>query len=279
MNLRENIALAESKWLSFLKDYLAELFSEQSLPSHDLQHHLRVWNYGKDLLLNLEQAGRVLPDEKLAESLLLACMLHDAGMSRDRGPGHGKISAGIAADLMNLKAVEAEVNDMVLEAIELHDDKSYLQGQMLTDKGKLNLLAALNIADDLDAMGITGVYRYAEIYLARGIPMEELGLQVIANLSSRFNNFMKHCGRIPAMVITHSPRQHATESFFRNYNYQLRKISEGKSSSMEGPVNVIRLIYRFVAAGMPGIGVLLEQVSGETDPFTINFYNQLKNEL
>ena len=40
---------------------------------------------------------------------------------------------------------------------------------------RMNLLTILSVADDLDAFGFIGIYRYSEIYLTRGIDPEKIG--------------------------------------------------------------------------------------------------------
>jgi HD superfamily phosphodiesterase len=278
MNKPDIYTSAENKWLRSLTVSLEGIFGEEVIHSHDDTHHLRVWGYGKELLMALEAAGNPVRATD-AENLLITCMLHDAGLSTTTDKEHGKAGAIIAGKLLSEAGWQAKEMEPILYAIEHHEDKSYLKNRRLYDQGELQLLTALNIADDLDAMGKAGVYRYAEIYLMRGIAMEDLGLQIISNLSTRYGNFMKHCGRLPAMVMKHSPRHHATETFFRNYNYQLRKITAGDNTAEGGPVGVIRIIYRFVLSGNTFINELFGSARQNPDPFVQNFFKELQDEL
>ena len=72
----------------------------------------------------------------------------------------------------------------VLETIENHDNKDYPQAA----EGISALLNVLSVADDLDAFGFTGIYRYSEIYLARGINPLKLGNLIRENAAGRFEN-------------------------------------------------------------------------------------------
>ena len=57
-----------------------------------------------------------------------------------------------------------------------------------------DLLNILSVADDLDAFGYTGIYRYSEIYLTRGISPKEIGNLIRENASRRYHNFEKIFG-------------------------------------------------------------------------------------
>ena len=53
---------------------------------------------------------------------------------------------------------------MSWKQLKIMTEKIYLRRQDRND-----LLTVLSVADDLDAFGFTGIYRYSEIYLTRGI--------------------------------------------------------------------------------------------------------------
>ncbi len=150
----------------------------------------------------------------------------------------------------------------------------------LTGPNGLNILNALAICDDLDAFGRTGVYRYAEIYILRGVPLEDLGLQIMANLSGRFSHFISTCSFLPELIRTHVPRHNVTEDFFRNYNLQLRKIAKDASRTDTGPVGVIREIFRQTMAGGNSIPEICDRViSSSGDGFVRQFFTELKDEV
>ncbi|MFW5645542.1 MAG: hypothetical protein ACOCZL_06480, partial [Bacteroidota bacterium] len=139
---------------------------------------------------------------------------------------------------------------------------------------------ALNICDDLDAFGNIGIYRYAEIYLVRGIPFEDLGLKIIANLSGRYGNFMTNCSRLPEMIKVHSIRHHTTESFFRFYNLQIRKMEETGEQPESGPIAIIKHIYREVLKNTHSINSVIENILKSSDDQYVNdFFIALKKEL
>ncbi len=66
------------------KTAFKDKWGDTKLWSHDLSHHRRVWDYAKELL---PYAGDT--DQFFIEKLLIACYLHDIGMSIDPGEKHG----------------------------------------------------------------------------------------------------------------------------------------------------------------------------------------------
>ena len=96
--------------------------------------------------------------------------MHDIGMSVDPGVKHGKHSRNLCLQFLNKNNLpETDYRD-ALEAIEYHDNKDYISNSF-----KNYLLTVLSVSDDLDAFGITGIFRYSEIYLTRGIDPEKIG--------------------------------------------------------------------------------------------------------
>lgn len=279
MDLDKQLVKAESKWLTKSFNFLKAKFTETPLPSHDHFHHLRVWEHAKHLLAQLIAANTEL-NEHFIESLLLASMFHDSGMIIDRGDQHGKASAQIFANFLDSQNSVPERKDEIAEAIEKHDDKTYhLAGKLIKD-GKVQLLSALHLSDDLDAYGNIGIYRYSEIYLLRGIPFEDLGLKIIANLSGRYANFMANCSRLPEMIMKHSMRYHTIESFFRLYNLQIRKIEDTGEEQDSGPVAVVKNIYRQVLMNTPTIEEIAKNILHSTeDVYIQKFFKELMNEI
>lgn len=279
MDLEKHLQQAESDWLSLSFDYLKSQFTKTPLPSHDHYHHLRVWNYARDLLRQLAKKN-AHPDYEFVEAMLLSSMFHDAGMIQVKSSEHGKASNEIFNTFLNEVKKQPARKQNIEEAIEKHDDKSFsLAGKLLVD-GKIQLLPALHISDDLDALGSVGIYRYTEIYLLRGIPFEDLGLKIIANLSGRYGNFIANCSRLPEMIMKHSIRHHTIESFFRYYNLQIRKIEETGEDQKSGPVAVVRNIYRQVLSNTPTIEEIGKNIMNSTEDMYIqNFFKSLLNEL
>ncbi len=58
---------------------------------------------------------------------------------------------------------------------------SLIQSRIMTEKdytskrGSNDLLTVLSVADDLDAFGFAGIYRYSEIYLMTGYKPQSIG--------------------------------------------------------------------------------------------------------
>ena len=55
----------------------------------------------------------------------------------------------------------------------MHDDKEGPARTLAQAGEQTGILTVLSIADDLDAMGVIGIYRYIEIYLKRNIHLSE----------------------------------------------------------------------------------------------------------
>jgi len=103
----------------------------------------------------------------------------------------------------------------VLEVIEKHDDKQQ------TAKDKDSLMAILNAADDLDAFGVVGVLRYAEIYLLRDNNLKTLPDRVIKNLDKRFDNFKKAYGDLKSFAAKQKARYSYTRKFYTDLQQEL----------------------------------------------------------
>jgi HD superfamily phosphodiesterase len=278
MKAEEHIRKAEEQWMKPAKEFITQLFSDNPLPSHDQHHHLRVWHYASKLVTETEKIAAEIPPG-LPQKLLLASLFHDTGLLKSNQEDHGVFSRQVFNEFLETQKEDSSRYSDIAEAIQYHDDKSYLESGSLILDNRMQLLPALSIADDLDAFGNIGIFRYAEIYLLRGIPFEDLGLKIIANLSGRFRNFMMNCARYPELVREHTLRHSTIEGFFRNYNLQMRKIEEGKADPAVGPVGAVKEIYREILAGAPGISEACENVlSRNCDPFIISFIKDVKSE-
>ncbi|MFW6223094.1 MAG: hypothetical protein ACOC3T_05735 [Bacteroidota bacterium] len=184
------IKQAEDKWLPSSYNYLRSLFKGQKLVSHDQDHHFRTWVITKILLQQKNREG-VLFSAAFIEALLIAVMFHDAGMSRTINKTHGEESRKICEDFLSAgPGILDGYFKALLNAIVHHDDKMYKKQpdspNMTEEKWLLRLLC---MADDLEAFGALGVFRYTEIYLLRGIAIAQLPQQVIDNVVSRFDHF------------------------------------------------------------------------------------------
>jgi len=273
------IAEAEEKWLPWLKQQSAGLFSRTFLPSHGEVHHRRVWTYAKNLLLELEGIRSPITGD-LVEGLICAVWFHDAGMARDRGPSHGRLGRLEFESALDKSSMgRPALMDEVLEAIEFHDDKEKLNYRELSSGNTPRILDVLSVADDTDAFGIAGVYRYTEIYLHRRAGIRDLGLRVLANARHRYVNVARSCRQCPEALAGLKAGYGVLSRFFDLFNQQLLVFPDPESC-MQGPLGVVNLIHRECVRGR----VLPQELHRQTNPrnhglFVQKFFLNLRNEL
>ncbi len=211
-DFENTLTKAEEKWLKILYHEVKSQFNRYPLPSHDHTHHYRVWFYAKELLRTLSDAGFVI-DNAMIEKAIISAFFHDTGMTVTRDPSHGIESRLICEKFLRQHAgLNRSDVDEILEAIEKHDDKAYAQRM----KG-INNYTILAVADDLDAYGAIGIYRYYEIYLLRGISKEEIPLKVIDNIGKRFSFLERIFGSIPTFIEKHFIRKQFTINYFNQF--------------------------------------------------------------
>lgn len=214
MNLTVTFESAELQFKQILEEFFVSVYDEKSLASHGIEHHRRVWNYSKELVVLLDTQN-IISDSSFVFKLIITCYLHDIGMSVDRGIRHGHHSKGLCVRFLHNNSLDKANYQDVLSAIENHDNKEYK-----TLATKNNLLKILSIADDLDAFGYIGIYRYSEIYLARGIKPGEIGHLIRENAAKRFENFVNILGFADEYVRNHKKRYEILDNFFIEYNNQ-----------------------------------------------------------
>ncbi len=247
-NLQKWILGAEEKWLVSLRQSLEEIFAGTFLPSHDHTHHLRVWNIGKSLLMQIGSFNRHL-DASLVEGLLIAAMYHDAGMAVTREKEHGRISRELCEKWFRRYDLPPPGRfGEVLDAIEKHDNKEERTGTGITRNGAPDLLTLLSLADDLEAMGTIGVYRYAEICLARGIQLQALGMHVLDNAKNRFGYISENCALCPHLLEGYRQEYAFLVSFFDSYNQQLL-VETDPEQVRSGYVGIVNAIRRLSVEG------------------------------
>ncbi|MCK5170090.1 MAG: HD domain-containing protein [Bacteroidales bacterium] len=209
--LKNYIQSAENKWLKQLYNYCEIIFTEKKVPSHDHTHHLRVWEYTKEILNSINNSFEI--NYNLVESCLIASLFHDTGLIKTLDKNHGYESRNICENYFKNNNIEIPENfDEILYAIEKHDDKNY----KLYNNNPDSVLSIHCNADDLDAFGKIGVIRYTEIYLLRGINLDELPNLVIKNLDKRFLNFEKTYKDFTELYEKHKPRYLTTRKFFED---------------------------------------------------------------
>ncbi len=178
------VELAERKWLVLIKKYIEILFTGFWMPSHDIQHHARVWRNACFLAQNLKT-----DDPDFYEKLLLASFFHDIGLLVNMGSSHGLESRKACELFLQTHSgmVQFETN-LLLKAIENHDDKEYLKQNIRT---KNLIYSVLTVADDMDAFGAIGAYRYIEICLLRGMQETQIPGHILTNASRRYANCLR----------------------------------------------------------------------------------------
>jgi HD superfamily phosphodiesterase len=235
MNLTRLIESAENKYKQILEDFFISVYTEKYLSSHGIDHHRRVWGYSKEILKS-ETNKTVEQIPELASKLIIACYLHDIGMSVYPGEKHGNLSRKLCLQfLANNNLRENDFYD-VLEAIEYHDNKDYNNIIHQDD-----LLTILSVSDDLDAFGCIGIFRYLEIYLTRGINPEKIGYMIRENARKRYDNFINAFGSADELVVKHWARYYLLDMFFTRYNDQLPfyQFGQNQPSGFCGVVEII----------------------------------------
>ena len=204
------IRQAEDKHRARLTEECMSIFSKASIPSHDHLHHERVWENAAQLLERLYSAGTVT-DPAMAEKAIIAAFFHDTGLTINRGTDHGRESRRICSEyLATLSLGDAECRE-ILDAVERHDDKSYTGGS-----DPSSLAAIISVADDMDAFGVTGIGRYAEIYAMRGISASAMPDMITANVLSRLRHLESTYGIFPDLVEEMRENAQTVINYFRD---------------------------------------------------------------
>jgi HD superfamily phosphodiesterase len=222
MKLTASVESAEIQLKKILEEFFISNYDEDSLPSHGIDHHRRVWKNASALLLLLAEKNLV-DDESLPALLIISCYLHDIGMSVERGVMHGRHSMDLCKRFLAENKLEDREYADALSAIENHDNKDYISTGRNYD-----LLTILSVADDLDAFGFIGIFRYAEIYLARGVDKQIIGTKIKDNASVRFGNFENKFGFSRHLIQKQKKRYDILTGFYDNYNSM---VSEYKFNS------------------------------------------------
>ena len=209
----------EKKWLHILSKGILRIFRETLLPSHDHNHHFRVWHYAKDLLLITGKSRSYKPYE--LENLIIASFFHDAGMTVTTDKKHGLESRKQCESFFRAYRLPIPKHfDLALEAIEHHDNKDYPEK---TNSHHLTLKALLSAADDMDAFGFIGIIRYAEIYFMRNIPLQSIGEEVLSNARKRFNHFKSMFQKYTDFIENHRRRFNHLVTFYQGLDKNSEK--------------------------------------------------------
>ena len=189
----------------------------------------------------LEKAGAIIPTS-YPEQLLISVWFHDAGLTQTPGELHGLESRQLCEnffsqdEFLNKPPGEGlirpadESMEIILRAIEHHDDKSLKTASEEFIPGtKPDLLSLLTVSDDLDAFGTIGIYRYAEIYLLRGIETEQLPARVCRNVIDRFENIRRNFGKLESFISMHESRFLKVRDFYMGLAQAYESLQEKPS--------------------------------------------------
>lgn len=274
-SLSEKIIQIEKEWLKPLYLHVDGLFSGTNLPSHDADHHLRVWVHCRELMLELEKAGVPIDEETIKQSLI-ACFFHDTGLLKDLGENHGAESK-ILCRLYLVDHPEFAVNNLetLLHAIEKHDDKSEKNIEANNIEEVKTTHRLITTADDLDAFGYIGVFRYLEIYIKRNVDTYQIPSKIISNLKGRFNNFWQSYSFLQQYAQLQKIRYSQTLGFFANLDAQL----SAKNQLPNGYVEVYNILFGFVANRQSDLTPLISEIlETSTSDFVLTFFKRLKYE-
>lgn len=214
--LQQHIHSAEEIWLSPLFNYCSELFGNVQIPSHDHTHHLRVWQFAKEILFAISDRFEITYAK--VEACLIASLFHDTGLTKTINENHGEESKQICIQYFEEHNLTKPANfNEILSAIEKHDDKDYTLSSIAPD----DILSIICNADDLDAFGHIGVVRYTEIYLLRGNSLNELPDLVLKNLVQRFSNFERTYKDFSSLYQKHKENYLITKRFFENLKKEI----------------------------------------------------------
>lgn len=216
----------------------------------------------------------------MVEALLLAALFHDTGMIRTFKPDHGKESRFIYNEFIRNQDIPTPVyHDFICYAIEKHDIKDHSTDPSTIPSVADTVLSFLHIADDLDAFGAIGVYRYTEIYLHRKIPLLELGDQVLQNVKNRFDNFQLKSG-LPKEIKEYWKIEYDNiVTFFEQYTHQIH-IHKDSCKVFSGPVGVVNIIDKLsISNNIHPKDYLNEIKKYKTDIFINAFFHKLNYDL
>lgn len=224
MDIKGSIRSAEQKFKQDLEEFFTSVYDDDALPSHGLNHHRRVWKYAVALILEAENHNKI-DNTDLPSGLIIASYLHDIGLSVEPGVKHGSHSKEISRRFLRENQLDENDFPGMLQAIENHDNKEYLNFS-----GQLDMLTILSIADDLDAFGFTGIFRYLEIYFLRGTDPKEIGTAIRKNALSRFNHFVKAFNFSTSLITEQKKRFEILDNFCIEYDKEVTSYKFGSSS-------------------------------------------------
>lgn len=279
MEINLSIKRVEDKWLEILFNYCKEKFSKKRLISHDYLHHLRTWFIAKELFQELWKNNVKITENDL-EKTIIAIFSHDIGMTKTIGNNHGKVSREMCESFFRENKLEIIKGfGEVLEAIKKHSQEEYENAKGAEEKPRKDVFSVLKASDDLDALGAIGVFRYAEIYFLRKIPIKELPSKVLENLQERYNNLQNIYGDLREF----SERQKERCDFIRNFYQDFKKEVDEKKYSERiffDAIGVFNLLIKYITKGnVPMIRISEKILKNSSDRYVIEFFEQFNKEV
>jgi HD superfamily phosphodiesterase len=280
MSLSEAVESSENKYKKILELYFTRIWGNTFLGSHDIEHHRRVWRYARELLIYAGNSGKNVTSID-SDKLIITCFLHDLGMSADPGQDHGFQSKKLCFTFLEENNLPESDFEDVLIVIENHDKKDYQY-----HRKSIDLFSLLSVADDLDAFGFTGIFRYIEIYLARGIHPSEIGKPVSVNAEGRFRNFVSIFGFSEPLVSHHRERYQVLDLFFRGLSLEkekkeikeIKEIKESASGSFTGYMGVTEYIAMAMNYKIQLRDLTAKVLKETNDPVIRWFFSNLEKE-
>lgn len=273
------ITTVEEVWLKKVTSFVKDLFKDTFLPSHDHSHHLRTWKASKQIMREIAEFN-ISITEAFVEAALLASLFHDTGISETRGITHGTKGKNIYLKyIAENQAKEPEMHEQIARAIEMHDQKTKSIFIPFHWDRPPDLLTMVSIADDMDALGTIGIYRYAEIYLHRGTPLKSLGMSLLENVSIRYNNFSKASTLVPSLINKTKPKYQEILNFYDNYNQQLL-LDIDPLQVYSGHVGIINYIRNFSVIGkIHPLDFVSALENFQVGKYVLDFFTKLEEEL
>ena len=246
-----------------LEEFFTARFGNTWLPSHNLDHHRRVWRNALTLTGGLAHHGYYFTDDFML-SLMIACYTHDIGMAVNQGEKHGEESRILSAEFLREEEIPTQLHNKILFAVENHDNKTYD-----TTPSPDSLLAILSVADDMDAFGHTGIYRYTEIYLARRMRPDTIGAAITDNAVNRFQNLERTYGFMEEFCEAQRQNLEILTTFFDE----------------NGPVpagsrwRIIKILETELLMEHKDVSTVSAEMMNDDDPHVASFFSNLKSGL
>jgi len=262
----------EKKWFPKIEKFFQQHIGHTFIPSHDFNHHKRTWFFAKQLIATLQKHEYNI-SPLLIEQTMWACMFHDIGMSITISPKHGEEGVRLFKQFVDIHQPRIDDIADVYYAIENHDDKTYLNQ---TD----NLISPyhiLTIADDLDAFGHIGVYRFIEIQLLRKTHPSVIHQPVLSSLQARFDHFSGRFNRLNGFFEEHKNRYQTASNFFKTLQDEVETIGY-KSYYFIGAMGVLNYLNELVLNRANPFKLEMRHVDLVNDQYLVNFFREFLNE-